>query len=109
MLNKIQIIGRVGQEPTVKELSDKTKVANFSVATNERYTNKSGEAVEKTEWFNIVAWQNLADIVEKIIKKGDLVYIEGKIVTKEWEKDKIKHHSFEIVADSIKNLSPKDK
>ena len=82
-------------------------VANFSLATTESYTNK-GERVNQTEWHNVVLWRGLADIAEKYLKKGNSVYIEGKIVTRKWEdKDNNTRYSTDIVADKMTMLETK--
>lgn len=84
MLNKVQLIGRLGQDPEVRTLNTGVKFSTFSLATSESYKDKSGQKVEKTEWHNIVVWKQLADIVERYLNKGDLVYVEGKIETKKF-------------------------
>lgn len=86
-LNKVQLIGRTGKDPEVRHLDSGVTVASFSLATSENYTNKQGEKVEQTEWHNIVAWGKLAEIIEKWVTKGQLLYIEGKLKTRKWEKD----------------------
>jgi single-strand DNA-binding protein len=84
-VNKVIILGRIGQEPEIKTLDSGDKVANMSVATSESYTNKQGQKVENTEWHNIEIWGKLAGIVEQYLHKGDQVYIEGKLKTESWE------------------------
>ena len=106
-VNKVILIGNVGSDPVVKSLEGGSKVANFSVATSENYTNKSGEKVSNTEWHNIVAWRGLADVAEKYIRKGSMLYIEGKITTRSWEKDGQKHFMTEILADTVRMLGKK--
>lgn len=85
MLNKIIIIGRLGKDPEVKTTQGDNKIASFSIATSETYKNKDGEKVEDTEWFNVVMWGRSAEICEKYLKKGSLVYIEGKMKTRSYE------------------------
>ena len=104
-LNKVQLIGRLGKDPEVRHLDSGVSVASFSIATSESYTNKSGEKVEQTEWHNIVAWGKLADIIEKWVTKGMLIYIEGKLKTRQWEKEGQKHYTTEIFADQMQMLS----
>lgn len=94
-LNKIMIIGNVAKDPDVR-MAGNTKVANFSLAVNEKFKDRSGEQQEKTEWVNAVVWGNQADIVEKYVKKGSSLYIEGKLETREWEKDGKKGRSTEV-------------
>jgi single-strand DNA-binding protein len=84
-MNKSILIGNVGGTPEVRTLDSGTKVANFSLATNENYTKKDGTKVEQTEWHRLEVWGNLANVAETIIKKGDRICIEGKIRTEKWE------------------------
>lgn len=107
-INKIILLGRVGKDPEIKRFDGGSK-ASFSLATTERgFKTKDGkEYPEKTEWHNIVCWKGLATIVEKYVKKGDLIYIEGKITTRSWENDGKKHYMTEIVADNIELLGNK--
>lgn len=106
MVNKVVLIGRVGGEVTVKSVGD-TQVAEFSLATNEKYKNKNGEQVENTEWHNCVFWRGLAGVVEKHVKKGDLLYLEGKIQTQTWEKDGEKKYKTIIQVSEMKMLGSK--
>ncbi len=104
MINKAILVGRVGREPEVRTTGAGTSVATFSMATDEKY-KKDGQKQEKTEWHNIVAWRQLADICGKYLKKGDLVYIEGKIQTRSYDdRDGNKKYVTEIVADQMKML-----
>jgi single-strand DNA-binding protein len=98
-LNKVELIGRLGKDPEVKKLTNGSSVANFSVATSEVWKDKrSGEKQEKTEWHNIVVWnEKTIEFIEKYLAKGDLVRIEGKIQTRSWEKDGEKKYATEIV------------
>lgn len=107
-INKVILLGRVGKDPEIKQFDGGSK-ASFSLATTERgYTTKAGVKIEeKTEWHNIVCWRGLASIVEKFVKKGDLIYIEGKITTRSWESDGQKRYITEIVADNIELLGSK--
>lgn len=101
-INKVTLLGNVGKEPDVKHLPNAT-VAQFSLATTESYKKKGEqEWTEETSWHNIVCWRNQADTVEKYIKKGSLVYIEGKIKQRSWDdKDGQKKYITEIVVDRI--------
>lgn len=106
-VNKVILIGNVGQEPDVRDLDNGTKVANFSLATSERgYTLKNGTQVpERTEWHNIVVWRGLAEVVEKYVAKGDKLYIEGKIRTRSYEdKQGVKRYVTEVYADNLEML-----
>ena len=99
-VNKVIIVGNLGKDPEVKAVGQNT-VANFSLATSESYTDKSGQKQEKTEWHKIVAWGKLAELAGQYLKKGRQVYVEGKLQTREYEKDGQKRYSTEIVASSV--------
>lgn len=83
-VNKVILLGNLGNDPEVRHLENGSAVARFSIATSENYTNKNGERVEQTEWHRIELWDNLAKIAEQYLKKGNSVYIEGKIRTETW-------------------------
>ncbi|MBC5835672.1 single-stranded DNA-binding protein [Flavobacterium sp. F372] len=101
MKNRVQLIGHVGQEPEIKNLENR-KLANFSIATNENFTNAKGERVEQTEWHRITAWGKTAEIIEKYVSKGKEIAIEGKLSHRSYEdKDGIKRYVTEIVANEI--------
>ncbi len=107
-VNKVILIGNVGQDPEVRHLDKDVAVANFSLATSESYTSKTGEKVTTTEWHNIVVWRGLAKVVEQYVKKGDKLYIEGRIRTRSWDdKDGNKRYTTEIYADNMEMLSPR--
>jgi len=102
MINKVILLGHVGKDPEVRHLDNDRTVARLTIATNETYRNKSGEKVTNTEWHNVVAWRALAEITEKYIKKGSLLYIEGKLRTRSWDdKDGNKRYTTEIEAENI--------
>jgi len=106
-VNKVILIGNVGKDPEVKVLDNGVHVANFPLATTEYY-KKDGTRQEQTEWHNIVGWRGLAEVTEKIVRKGASLYIEGKLRYRNWEdKDKIKRFSVEIVADVLTLISGK--
>ena len=84
MVNKVQLLGNVGKDPEVRETKS-GKVVNLVLATSERYTDKSGQKQENTEWHNLVVFGKLADVVTKYVKKGDKLYVEGSITTRKWE------------------------
>ena len=108
-MNKVILIGHLGGDPEKKSLESGVSIANFSVATNEGYKNKEGEEVSKTEWHRIVVWNKAADIVKQHVKKGDALYVEGKISTNTWDdKEGNKQYSTEIVCDNFLFLSPKN-
>jgi single-strand DNA-binding protein len=104
MLNRANLIGRLGNDPELKNLPSGSAVCNFSVATTE-YFVKDGNKQEKTEWHRIVCFSKLAENCSKYLKKGKLVYIDGKIQTRSWDKDGQKHYATEIVANDVKFLS----
>jgi single-strand DNA-binding protein len=106
-INKVILIGHLGKDPEIRSLESGAKVASFSLATTESYKGKDGQRVEQTEWHNIVLWRGLADITEKYLKKGNLVYIEGKIRSRSYEKDGIKKYITEIIADNMTMLGGK--
>ncbi len=99
-INKVILVGNVGADPEVKYTPSGVPVGKFSIATNERFKNKSGEWQDRTEWHNIVAWQRLAEIVGEYVSKGSKVYIEGKLQTSSWEDRRSgeKKYRTEIVA-----------
>lgn len=111
-LNKVMLIGNVGKDPTVRYL-DKTqadslaKVANFPLATSERFRDKSGETIERTEWHNIVVYRGLANTIESYVRKGTKLFIEGKIHTRSYTDPNTQATVYvtEIVADNIELLS----
>ncbi|WP_440057887.1 single-stranded DNA-binding protein [Pseudomonas fragariae (ex Marin et al. 2024)] len=99
-INKVILVGTCGQDPDVRYLPNGTAVTNLSLATSERWTDKqSGQKVEKTEWHRVSIFGKLAEIAGEYLRKGSQVYIEGKLQTREWEKDGIKRYTTEIVVD----------
>lgn len=84
-VNKVILVGNVGKDPEVKYAASGVALAKFSLATNERFKDKSGEWQDRTEWHNVLAWQRLAEIVGEYVHKGDKVYIEGRMQTSSWE------------------------
>jgi single-strand DNA-binding protein len=83
-VNKVILLGNLGSDPEIRSLPSGSKVASFSIATSEAYNNKDGQRVEQTEWHRIELWDNLANIAEQYLRKGNSVYVEGKIRTEEW-------------------------
>lgn len=110
-LNKVMLIGNLGKEPEVQMLEGGITVAKFSLATTESYRDKEGNVQSETEWHNIVAWRSLADLAGKYLKKGSMIYLEGKIKTRHYEdKDGNKKYVTEIIAESFIMLDkPADK
>ncbi|MBI4945764.1 MAG: single-stranded DNA-binding protein [Bacteroidetes bacterium] len=106
--NKVQLIGNLGQNPEVKELDGGKKVAKFSLATNESYRNKAGEKVTDTQWHNLVAWGKTADVIEKYLKKGSEVAIEGKLLNRNYtDKEGVKRYVTEIQVSDLLMLGGK--
>jgi single-strand DNA-binding protein len=104
-VNKVILVGRLGKDPDLRYTASGTAVANFTVATSERFKDRNGEQQERTEWHNIVVWRNLAEICGKYLKKGKQVYIEGKIQTRSYDdRDGNKRYITEIVADQMQML-----
>lgn len=99
--NKVTLIGRLGQDPEVKVLDSGKKLAKFSLATSETYKSSKGEKTESTEWHNIVVWDNLAGIVEQYTKKGSQIALEGKLTSRSYEKEGVKHNYTEIVCNDL--------
>lgn len=107
-VNKVILIGNVGKQPEIRRLDSGVGVANFPLATSETYKNKNGEKVTDTTWHNIVIWRGLAEVVEKFVKKGDQLYLEGKITTRSWDdKDGNKRYTTEIVVNNMQMLGGK--
>ena len=95
-VNKIFILGNVGQEPQIKTFDNGDSITNFSVATSDQWTDKLGEKRESTEWHNCVAYRQLAKIASDFIKKGSKVFVEGRIKTRSWEKEGVKQYRTEV-------------
>jgi len=106
-VNKVILIGNVGKDPEIRHLDSGVAVANFTLATSESYNAKNGERVTNTEWHNIVMWRGLADVVEKYVKKGSKLFIEGKITSRQYEKDGQTKYFTEIVANNMVMLDSK--
>lgn len=107
-VNKVILLGSVGKDPEVKDING-TKCATFTLATNETYKDRNGERQTNTEWHTIVCWRNTAEIVEKFVKKGMQLYIEGRIKTRSWDDQSgNKRYATEIFADSVQMLGKKE-
>ena len=108
-INKVILIGNLGRDPEVRMLDNNVKLCRFSIATSESYTDKNtGERRENTEWHNIVVWRGLADVAEKYLKKGNKVYIEGKLRTRNWQDENNQtRYATDIVADNMTMLTSK--
>jgi len=106
--NKVQLIGNLGNDPEIVTLESGNKVAKFSIATNESYRNAKGEKVDRTEWHYVVAWNGIAELVEKYLAKGNEVAIEGKLTSRSYDdKDGVKKYITEVVANELLLLGRK--
>src|ERR1700691_4198134 len=104
-VNKVILVGRLGRDPETRYTGGGQAVANFSVATDETYKDKSGDRQKRTEWHKIVVWGKQAEIAQQYLKKGSLIFIEGRIQSREWQdKEDQKRTSFEIVATNFRML-----
>ena len=106
-MNKAILIGRVGNDPEIKELESGVKVVNFSLATSERYKDRDGNQVDKTEWHRCTAWRKTADLIEQYVYKGDRLAVEGKIQTRQYDVDGATKYTTEIIVDRIEFLGGK--
>ena len=108
-LNKVLLIGNVGKEPDIRHLEGGSSVATITLATNERFKDRSGEVRENTEWHNIVAWRNSADVAEKFIHKGTQLYVEGRLRTRSWtDQSGTKKFTTEIIVDNLQLLGRRE-
>lgn len=115
-VNKVILIGNLGKDPDVVSFPQDNsaegavvKKASFPLATTENRRNRDGERIEQTEWHNVVCWRTLAEIAEKILRKGTSIYVEGRLQTRSWEdKDGVKHRVTEVVADNFIILSKRN-
>ena len=105
--NSVHLIGRLGNEPEIRSFESGKKMATFSLATNETYYNNKGEKVEDTQWHNIVVWGKKSDVVEKYLKKGSEVALEGKLINRSYEKDGVKKFISEISLNELLMIDKK--
>jgi single-strand DNA-binding protein len=104
-INKVILLGYLGKDPEIRVIESGRKVASFSLATTESYKDKNGERVDQTEWHNVVFWGPIADVIEKYLKKGSRIYLEGKIKARSYEdKDKVKKYFTDIVGKEMTML-----
>ena len=104
-INKVMLIGNLGSDPELRFTPSGEQVANFSLATTESWTDKSGERQERAEWHRIVLWRRLAEVAGQYLKKGSKIYIEGKLQTRSWEdQNGQKRYTTEVVANSMQML-----
>jgi single-strand DNA-binding protein len=105
-VNKVILVGRLGKDPEVRHFENGGMVANFTMATSETYKDRTtGEKKEITDWHNIVVRNQAADIIQKYVHKGDMLYVEGKLRTRSWEKDGITRYTTEVIVDNFTMLS----
>lgn len=103
--NKVILVGHVGAKPDIRYTNNGSAVANFNLATNEMWTDSDGNRQERTDWHRIVAWRQLAELCEQYVDKGSLIYIEGKLQTRNWEdRNGVKRYTTEVVADTLTML-----
>lgn len=110
MLNKVTLIGNLGADPVVREAGEDRRVANVSLATRRRWKDREGNRQENTQWHQLVFWGRQAELVERLLKKGQLVYVEGRLNTVSWtdpKDDEKTYHRTEVVGESFLILSPK--
>jgi single-strand DNA-binding protein len=108
-VNKVILVGNLGRDPEIRYLQSGQAVANFTVATNDRWTDRDGKPQERTEWHRIVVWGKQAENCANYLSKGRTVYIEGRLQTREWEdKEGQKRQTTEVVAQTVQFLSPRD-
>lgn len=109
MVNKVILVGNLGKDPVIKRFSETNAIAEFSLATSERYRDKDGNVQTLTDWHNIkIPFMRQAEIAEKYLKKGMKIYVEGKIRTREYEKDGQKRYMTEIIAERFQMLDKKE-
>ena len=104
-VNKVILVGNLGDDPEVKHTPSGVQVANFSLATSESWTDKNGERQERAEWHRLVLWRKLAEIAGQYLKKGNKIYIEGKLQTRSWEDNNgQKRYMTEVIVDNLEML-----
>jgi len=109
MINKVTLIGNLGKDPEIRHFEGGSMVAKFSLATNENYKDRNGEWQTKTEWHDVVCWGGLAERVERTLKKGFLVFVEGKLTTRKWQdKDGNDRYTTEVVSNLVRSLEKRD-
>ncbi|MCY3985496.1 MAG: single-stranded DNA-binding protein [Candidatus Dadabacteria bacterium] len=97
-INKVLVLGRLGQDPEVKTFNDGGQITNITLATDDQWKDKNGDQQKRTEWHRITFRGSLAGVAEKYLRKGDQCHVEGKLQTRSWEKDGQKHYTTEIIA-----------
>ena len=105
--NSVHLIGRLGNDPQIRDFESGKKMASFSLATNENYTNNKGDKVEDTQWHNIIVWGKKVEVVENYLKKGSEIALEGKLLNRSYEKDGVKKYVTEISLNEMLILDKK--
>jgi len=109
MYNKVILIGNLGADPELRTLDSGSRVVKISLATNENYQDKSGEWQKRTEWHNVIGWNNLADRMAQYLKKGSMVFIEGKVTYRKWQDQEGKdRYTTDILANTMRMLEKRD-
>jgi single-strand DNA-binding protein len=103
-VNKVILVGNLGRDPETRYMPDGGAITNVSIATTEQWKDKNGEKQEKTEWHRVAFFGKLAEIAGEYLKKGSQVYVEGRLQTREWEKDGVKRYTTEIIANQMQML-----
>lgn len=107
-LNKVMLIGRIGRDPEVRYTKSGQAVANFSMATTDTWKDQQGGKQERTEWHKIVCWGKLADFAQNFLRKGKLIYVEGRLQTRDWtDQQNVKHYTTEVVANTVNFMEPR--
>jgi single-strand DNA-binding protein len=107
-INKVIVLGRVGQDPELRYMTSGDAVCNLSIATSEEWKDKqSGEKKQNTEWHRVVLYKGIAEVAAKYLSKGSQVYIEGKLKTRKWNKDGVDHYTTEVIGDKMQLLGGK--
>lgn len=109
MLNKVQLIGRLGKDPEIRYTTEGNAVANVSLATTKSWKDKQGATQEKTEWHNLVFYRRQAEVVGEYLQKGALIYVEGELTTEKYEKNGENHYATKIVVAELKMLGGNNK
>ncbi|OQX84502.1 hypothetical protein B6D60_09255 [candidate division KSB1 bacterium 4484_87] len=107
-VNKAILLGRLGRDPEIRYTPSGAMVADFSIATNRVWKDANDQVVNETEWHNIVVWRKLAEVAQKYLKKGSLVYVEGRLQTRKWtDQNNVTHYKTEIIAEILQMVGPK--
>ena len=107
MINSVTLIGNLGSDPELRYTANQTAVATLSVATTRKWKDKAGNKQEEVEWHRVIVWSQSAEFCGKYLQKGSKVYVEGRLQTRQWDKDGTKMYTTEIIANTVQNLSPR--